>query len=87
MNANTVCRLGLCGAGELRTPDPLTDTPLEGEPMTKAYEIAQQRRAHEKTFAYSIGPAVDLAELDTQFRAWLKTPWLDDEIMQPEQTR
>jgi hypothetical protein len=35
--------------------------------------------------AFSIGPAVDLAELDTQFRAWLKTPWRSDEIVRPVQ--
>jgi len=33
--------------------------------------------------AFSIGPACDLAKLDDEFRAWLKTPWRSDEIVAP----
>jgi hypothetical protein len=30
--------------------------------------------------AFSVGSAVDLAKLDNEFCAWLKTPWRSDEI-------
>jgi len=33
--------------------------------------------------AFSIGPACDLAKLDNEFRAWLRTPWRSDEIVTP----
>jgi hypothetical protein len=34
-------------------------------------------------FAFSVGPAVNLAKIDDEFRAWLKTPWRSDEIVTP----
>jgi hypothetical protein len=33
--------------------------------------------------AFSIGPACDLAKLDNEFRAWVRTPWRSDEIVTP----
>jgi hypothetical protein len=36
--------------------------------------------------AFSIGPACDLAELDREFSAWLRTPIKPEEIERPNRT-
>jgi hypothetical protein len=40
----------------------------------------------ETLLAFSIGPACDLAELDREFKAWLRTPLKPEEIERPNRT-
>jgi hypothetical protein len=44
------------------------------------------QRPPETPLAFSIGPACGLAELDREFKAWLRTPIKPEEIERPNRT-
>jgi hypothetical protein len=47
---------------------------------------ALAHRPPETLLSFSIGPACDLAELDREFKAWLRTPIKPEEIERPNRT-